>query len=118
MRSRGATVSFNMLNADGSAVPYQTVEARAREAGVALRGGCFCNPGAAEKAFEFQRFDLARSLDDLRKGFTPERLRTRLGSHATVGAVRLSLGLPSNDRDIDRALCVVESFAESRVACT
>ena len=45
MDARGATVTFNILNADGSTVPYQRVEARAREAGVAVRGGCFCNPG-------------------------------------------------------------------------
>jgi selenocysteine lyase/cysteine desulfurase len=111
MDARGATVAFNILNPDGSTVPYQTVEARAREAGVAVRGGCFCNPGAAERAFEFRRFDVARTLDGLRQDFTPERLRTRLGGDATVGAIRLSMGLPTIEEDIDRALAVAESFA-------
>jgi selenocysteine lyase/cysteine desulfurase len=112
MEARGATVAFNILNADGSTVPYQRVEARAREAGVAVRGGCFCNPGAAERAFEFQRFDIARSLDELRDAFTPEKLRTRLGDEATVGAVRLSIGLPTIEKDIDRAFRVAQSFID------
>ena len=118
LHARGATVAFNVLNADGSTVPYQSVEARAREAGVAVRGGCFCNPGAAERAFEFRRFDLVRALDGLRHGFTPERLRTRLGADATVGAIRLSMGLPTIEKDIDRALGVAESFADARDALT
>ncbi len=111
MNGRGATVAFNVLNADGSTVPYQVVEARAREAGVALRGGCFCNPGAAERAFDFHRFDIARSLDELCEGFTPMRFRTHLGPTATVGAVRLSLGLPTIQKDIERVFAVIESFA-------
>ena len=118
LHARGATVAFNVLNADGSTVPYQRVEARAREAGVAVRGGCFCNPGAAERAFEFRRFDLVRALDGLRHGFTPERLRTCLGADATVGAIRLSMGLPTIEKDLDRALGVAESFADARDALT
>ena len=103
-----------MLDATGATIPYQRVEARAGEAGVAIRGGCFCNPGAAERAFDFHRFDLTRSLDQLREGFTPERLRTCLGGNATVGALRVSIGLPTIEADLDRALGVLESFAETR----
>jgi selenocysteine lyase/cysteine desulfurase len=114
IEGRGATVAFNLLDTDGSTTPYQRVEARAGEAGVAIRGGCFCNPGAAERAFDFRRFDLARSLDELRHGFTPERLRTCLGGQATVGALRVSIGLPTIEADLDRAFDVLESFAESR----
>ena len=114
IEARGATVAFNVLDDDGSTIPYQRVETRAGEAGVAIRGGCFCNPGAAERAFDFRRFDLARSLDQLRHGFTPERLRARLGDEATVGALRVSIGLPTIAADLDRAFEVLESFAESR----
>jgi selenocysteine lyase/cysteine desulfurase len=114
IEGRGATVAFNLLDSDGSTIPYQSVERRAGEAGVAIRGGCFCNPGAAERAFDFRRFDLARSLDELRHGFTAERLRTCLGGQATVGALRVSMGLPTIEADLDRAFDVLESFAESR----
>jgi selenocysteine lyase/cysteine desulfurase len=112
--ARGSTVAFNVLDADGSTIPYQRVETQAGEAGVAIRGGCFCNPGAAERAFDFSSFDVPRSLDQLRHGFSPERLRTCLGSNATVGALRVSIGLPTIEADLDRALDVLESFAQSR----
>ena len=49
----GGTVTFNVLDARGEAVPYELVEERARRAGVSVRGGCFCNPGASEMAFGF-----------------------------------------------------------------
>jgi selenocysteine lyase/cysteine desulfurase len=117
LEGRGATVAFNVLDADGSTIAYQRVEARAGEAGVAIRGGCFCNPGAAERAFDFRRYDVARSLDELRHGFTPERLRTCLGGQAAVGALRVSMGLPTIEADLDRAFDVLESFAESRKRC-
>ena len=52
-RERGGTVSFNVLGKDGRVVPYWVVAERARSLNVAVRGGCFCNPGAAEAAFHF-----------------------------------------------------------------
>ncbi len=111
LEARGATVAFNVLDTDGGTIAYQRVEARAGEAGVAIRGGCFCNPGAAERAFDFRRFDVSRSLDKLRTGFTPERLQACLGDRATVGALRLSIGIPTIEHDLDRALSVLETFA-------
>jgi selenocysteine lyase/cysteine desulfurase len=82
----GATVALDVCDPRGTAIPYAAVEARAREAGVAVRGGCFCNPGAAEAA----------------------ALASRM-----LGAVRFSLGLATNRRDIDRAIAVVRSFTSS-----
>lgn len=69
---RGGTVAFNVLTRDGRPVPYTEVERRARDEGVAIRSGCFCNPGAA---------------------------------------VRASVGLANNARDVDRLIAVIETFA-------
>ncbi len=52
VEDRGGTVSFNLLDPSGGIVPYGDVERAASEQGIALRGGCFCNPGAAERALE------------------------------------------------------------------
>ncbi|HEY2092415.1 MAG TPA: aminotransferase class V-fold PLP-dependent enzyme, partial [Thermoanaerobaculia bacterium] len=82
--ARGGTVAFNV---DG--VPYPEVERRARDAGVSLRGGCFCNPGAAEHAF----------------GFT-----ANAESKATFGAVRMSVGLANTETDVERGLDVIASL--------
>src|SRR5690606_7465168 len=59
MQHRGATVAFNLLDARGAIVDHSVVVSAAATAGISLRGGCFCNPGATEAAF----------------GYDPERLR-------------------------------------------
>jgi selenocysteine lyase/cysteine desulfurase len=78
---------------------------------VAIRGGCFCNPGAAEAAFGFARLDVQACLDDLGADFTIAEFQRRLGPSTTVGALRLSLGLPTNEADIDRAVALASGFA-------
>jgi selenocysteine lyase/cysteine desulfurase len=110
-RARGGTVAFNVLSVDGRAIPYSLVERRARDAGVAVRGGCFCNPGAAEHAFGF---DAARARECLRasaRGFTIDRFAECLGEDVAVGAIRASIGVANNDRDIDRALEMIWATA-------
>jgi selenocysteine lyase/cysteine desulfurase len=87
-KDRGATVAFNVLDSNGNPIPFADVVERARVHGVSLRGGCFCNPGAAEAAL---RFSIPPRTD--------------------VGAVRASLGIASNEPDIDRAIDIIASFA-------
>jgi selenocysteine lyase/cysteine desulfurase len=110
MHDRGATIAFNVCDRRGQAIPYPTVEARARAAGVALRGGCFCNPGAAEAAFGLPADGLAACLAASADAFSVMGLAACLGR--AVGAVRLSLGLANNRADVDRAVAVVASFAD------
>ncbi|MEK6371949.1 MAG: aminotransferase class V-fold PLP-dependent enzyme [Acidobacteriota bacterium] len=100
MTARGGAVAFNVLG-----VPYTVVESRAREAGVSMRGGCFCNPGASEAAFGLDRFPLSAVLDRLGADFTPERLASHTGG--AVGAVRASVGLANHHDDIRKAIDVV-----------
>jgi selenocysteine lyase/cysteine desulfurase len=111
MDGRGAAVAFNVLDPAGRPVPYAVVEARAREAKVCLRGGCFCNPGASEFAFGFPA---AAAADCFRAsestGFTEQRFSACLGREFAVGAVRASMGLASNVSDVRRVLDVVAGF--------
>ena len=96
---RGGIVTFNVVR-DGRVLPYELVEATARELGVAIRGGCFCNPGAAEHAFGIPAHS-ARAC--LRDEFSVARFRQCLDGGA-VGAVRASVGVATNDDDLDRLL--------------
>jgi len=107
---RGATVTFNVLDRDGRPVPFVRVERRANRAGVHLRGGCFCNPGAAEAAFGFDASAMARALDELGGDFSIPRLQQCMGPDVAVGAVRASLGVANNRRDVERCVEVIESF--------
>ncbi|HEX3363639.1 aminotransferase class V-fold PLP-dependent enzyme [Phenylobacterium sp.] len=109
--ARGCTVAFNVLDPTGDSLPFDRVEQQAHAQGVAVRGGCFCNPGAAERAFGFARYDVEKSLDDLGDGFTIKAFQRSLGPQSVVGAVRLSLGLPTNANDLDRAISLMNSFA-------
>jgi selenocysteine lyase/cysteine desulfurase len=110
--SRGGTVAFNVMDQCGRVVPYQAVERRALERGVSVRGGCFCNPGAAERAFGFPGAETLSCMNRARtEGFTIESFAACLGGDTAVGAVRASLGIASNANDIARLLEVVESMS-------
>lgn len=102
--TRGGTIAFNLLAPNGAAIPYSIIEGAARSAGVAIRGGCFCNPGAAECAFGFDALQTNECLRAVADGFTIERFASCLGADTAVGAVRASVGLANNENDVDRML--------------
>jgi selenocysteine lyase/cysteine desulfurase len=107
LTDRGGIVSFNVLSRAARTIPFAVVEARGRAAGVSMRGGCFCNPGASEAAFGFEAAATARCFSRAAEGFSVESFTRCLGDNATVGAVRASIGLANDRRDIDRALAVI-----------
>jgi selenocysteine lyase/cysteine desulfurase len=108
---RGGTVAFNVLDRHGRPVPFGLVEDRASTAGVCLRGGCFCNPGAAEAAFRLDPQRMAACLDAVGADFSIASLHHCMGPGVAVGAVRASVGMATQPRDIDCALDVLASFA-------
>ncbi len=110
--SRGGTVAFNLLDGQGRPIPYETVEAAAGEAGVSIRGGCFCNPGAAEVAFDMPPRETLDCLERLGEEFTLRGFRDCLGGKVPVGAVRASLGIASSPRDIERLVEVLAALLE------
>ena len=106
--NRGGAVAFNIIDDAGDVIPYTTVETRALESGVSVRGGCFCNPGASEVAFGLEGARIARCFDDAGEAFTVERFAECVD--AAVGAIRVSIGMANNAGDIARAVDVVASF--------
>jgi molybdenum cofactor sulfurtransferase len=103
---RGATIAFNFLRPDGRLVDIRIVDARAAAHGVSLRTGCFCNPGAAELAFQVPREALLRQP---RSSAVGDHLRA-LGVESG-GAVRVSLGLATTFRDVYRFMRFASTFA-------
>jgi selenocysteine lyase/cysteine desulfurase len=102
MHDRGGTVAFNVCDGGGNVIPYSLVESGATRANIAVRGGCFCNPGCAEVALGLEPGRTAECLGTLGDDFTVERFAACLD--APVGAVRVSIGLANNDEDIRRAV--------------
>src|SRR3984885_9642280 len=56
--ARGGTVALNFLDPDGRVIDERAVSRDSSAAGISLRTGCFCNPGAGEAAFGLTRRDL------------------------------------------------------------
>jgi molybdenum cofactor sulfurtransferase len=116
MEMRGGTVAFNLLDPGGELVDFRMVEQRANDAGISLRTGFFCNPGAAEFAFEYPDEDAFRCI----KTLTPETFNIQVFSdcmtdHA-VGAIRVSLGIASVQADIDRLMEILRTFHDDGCA--
>ena len=110
-RARGGTVAFNVVDRSGRVVPYQRVEQAALERGVSIRGGCFCNPGAAERAFGFPAAESAACMERARReGFSVESFAECLGGNVAVGAVRASVGIATNEADLARLIGVVKEL--------
>lgn len=107
---RGATISCNLLDRDGGVIPFWEVESAAAAAGLAVRSGCFCNPGCGMAAFGWPARAGAAAMVDLGDRFSIPALAERLAPHP-VGAIRLSFGLGSVGADVSRALEVLERIA-------
>lgn len=100
---RGPTIAITLADSDARAIPYWEVEGAARDANIAMRGGCFCNPGCAEAVFHLATARAASCLDALGADFTIPRFARCLDEQA-VGALRLSYGLGSVQADVDRLI--------------
>jgi molybdenum cofactor sulfurtransferase len=116
MEMRGGTVAFNLLDPDGELVDFRMVEQRANDAGISVRTGFFCNPGAAEFAFEYPDEDAFRCI----KTLTPETFNIQVFSdcmsdHA-VGAIRASVGIASVQADVARLVDVLCTFRDDGCA--
>jgi selenocysteine lyase/cysteine desulfurase len=108
MTRRGGTVAFNFLDPAGRVVDERAVTRDAAAAGISLRTGCFCNPGAGEWAFGLTRKDVAGpwwgrlvARGFLRKGLATVDDYLDLIGLPSGGAVRVSVGVASTEADIE-----------------
>ena len=104
LEGRGGTVTASFFDPKGKQLDDGRIEELANHAGISLRTGCFCNPGAGEVAHgltpevmhHFFRGQVM-SFQELR-----QEMRTRFGRD--VSAVRMSVGLASNFADVQAML--------------
>lgn len=110
--ARGGTVALNLLGADGRVIDERVVTRDSARRGISLRTGCFCNPGAGEAAFALPprrlRSAARRQVASLEEYLELLRL-------PSAGAVRISLGLSSQPRDIETFLTFVRETYRDRV---
>lgn len=114
MEGRGGTLALNVLRPGSEVVDCREVEQRASAAGVSLRSGYFCNPGAAESALGHHESEVSRCASEFTwESFSIEQFSACIGSKP-VGAVRVSLGIASNEDDLQRLIAVLESFRDEQ----
>ncbi|XP_075093077.1 molybdenum cofactor sulfurase isoform X2 [Nicotiana tabacum] len=101
----GPTVSFNMKRPDGTWYGYREVEKLATLAGIQLRTGCFCNPGACAKYLGLSHLDL---LSNIEAGHVCWDDRDMLHGKPT-GAIRVSFGYMSTFEDVMKFVNFVEN---------
>lgn len=112
---RGGTVAFNVLDAAGRVVGFKEVEARAYEAGVSLRTGYFCNPGAAEFAFEHKGPEVSDCFHQVEDDFSIFRFSVCL-NRKPVGAIRVSFGMASDEGDLRALRALLGTFRDQSFA--
>ena len=102
MYMRGGTITFNCYDPDGHLIDYRRVEELANGQNISLRTGCFCNPGAGEAAEGLTEADMreAAGAGAMNLPRFVQFMQYRGGKSA--GAIRASLGIASNARDVER----------------
>jgi selenocysteine lyase/cysteine desulfurase len=112
---RGSTVAFNLLDPSGRVIDERAVAEATAAAGISIRTGCFCNPGASEGASQLttQAWRAAARA----RIQTMDQYVEFLGL-PSGGAVRASLGLASNIDDVERFLAFVETAYRDRVVAS
>ncbi|KAJ2358108.1 hypothetical protein GGF43_001040 [Coemansia sp. RSA 2618] len=93
----GPTIAFNVKDRAAKHVGYAEVERLAVMAGISLRSGRFCNPGAAQKWLSLSALDLMQHSS---LGFVCGDDHD-LADGKPVGALRVSFGAMTSTHDVD-----------------
>jgi selenocysteine lyase/cysteine desulfurase len=106
---RGATVALNFRDRSGAFIDHQTIERRAGERNMSIRGGCFCNPGAGELAMGISADQMRACFNSRPDGITYDEFRRCIDTTSS-GAVRVSLGVATTFEDVKAFVDFARTF--------
>ncbi|MBN2071412.1 MAG: aminotransferase class V-fold PLP-dependent enzyme [Candidatus Krumholzibacteriota bacterium] len=109
---RGGTVTINIYDREGAVIDHTLIEQKANLWKISLRTGCFCNPGAGEMALGLSKNEMITCMGTTDSRMTIEEFRQCIDGKST-GAVRVSVGIASNFRDVAIFLKFVSLFIEN-----
>jgi selenocysteine lyase/cysteine desulfurase len=109
---RGGTVAFSVLAPDGRLADARAVAREAAIAGISIRTGCFCNPGAAEAAFGLTRSDVVEAAQ--LGAISEDAYQAATGIPG--GALRASVGPVSSIDDVEALVTLIETTFGDRPA--
>jgi selenocysteine lyase/cysteine desulfurase len=108
---RGGTVAMNFYDPNGRFFDHRLIEAEASNVNISLRSGCFCNPGGGEIALGLSQTELVGCFNQPQERLTLDDFRLCIDGKSS-GAVRISLGLPSNFADVYQFVQFARSFLD------
>lgn len=101
---RGGTVAMDILDSRGKRMDCHFVEREAGRRGLAIRAGCFCNPGCAERVFDIDGLSVAECV---RKG------NTAYDCTSGIGCLRVSFGMGTIKKDIKAFIAFMRELCNS-----
>ena len=110
--SRGGTITMNFYDPAGHPLDYRRIDELAGEAGISLRTGCFCNPGAGETAEGLTEEDMLAGAAEGLDMTLPRFVQVVQLRGKSAGAIRISLGPVSNFADVERFLEFAAGFRD------
>lgn len=112
MERRGGTITFNFLDPQGQLHDDQRVAELAYDAGISVRTGCFCNPGAGEIAHGLSAAEMRAIFDQGRPLSFAELYEWMQASGRGLSAIRVSTGIATNFADVYRFLGFAAGFRD------
>jgi selenocysteine lyase/cysteine desulfurase len=111
MEGRGGAVTVNFYDKDDKAFDHRFIEEQANKLNISLRTGCFCNPGAGEVALGISRLelDVCFTQPGHENRLTIEDFRHCIDGKSS-GAVRISVGMVTNFKDVQEFLAFAKSL--------
>lgn len=105
--SRGGTVLFNVYDDKGVRIPPDEVETAAISEKISFRTGCMCNPGVDEinnrlTSMDFDNLFVEQDADGA--------ISVQKQSKSMRGAIRVSVGLPTLESDIDKLIALLRTY--------
>jgi molybdenum cofactor sulfurtransferase len=105
---RGGSLALTFYTSSGEEVPCDKIETLANKERISLRSGCLCNP-AMSAIFVNHR----EAVGSIGQNVTFSDLLQRTGI-SSIGVVRVSFGLASNQKDADTFINFVKSLAKNK----
>lgn len=104
---RGGSLALSFYSSNGDEVACETVDRLATKERISLRSGCMCNP-AMTGILIHQR----EAVSMIEQNVTFSELLVKEGKNS-MGVVRISFGLASNQKDADAFINFVKSLAKN-----
>ncbi|CAN8071547.1 unnamed protein product [Agarophyton chilense] len=99
--NRGGTVALDVLDDGGRRMDCHLIEKEAGRKGFAIRAGCFCNPGCAERVFDIDPLSV---VECVRSG------ESAYNCTGGLGCLRVSVGVSSVKKDVKAFVSFLGEF--------